>query len=80
MCDVQKNGQSISWKHIEALYLTETSTITPGIRLCHKLTKYHVWLSLCKDESQLGSSSKCIMILPAVHLRLTQDIIFIGSE
>ena len=23
----------------------EMNSITPGVRLCHKLTKYHVWLT-----------------------------------
>ncbi len=29
----------------------ETTTTTPGVRLCHKLTKDHVWLTSFKDES-----------------------------
>ena len=41
---LQKNGQDISWKHVENLYLTETNTIG-GVRLCPKLTKEHLWLS-----------------------------------
>ena len=45
---IQKGGQYISWKSIvnESLYLTESATSTPGVRLCHKLTKDHVWLTL----------------------------------
>ena len=42
---LQKGGQYISWKSIESLYLTESATSTPGVRLCHKLTKDHVWLT-----------------------------------
>ena len=41
---LQKNGQDISWKHVENLYLTETNTIG-GVRLCPKLTKEYFWLS-----------------------------------
>lgn len=41
----QKNGQDISWKSIEHLFLLETSTSTPGVRMCHKLTRDHVWLT-----------------------------------
>ena len=42
---IQKKGQEISWKWIESLYLKETSTMTPGVRLCFKLTRDHVWLN-----------------------------------
>ena len=42
---IQKGGQYISWKSIESLYLTESATSTPGVHLCHKLTKDHVWLT-----------------------------------
>ncbi len=41
----QKKGQVVSWKSIESLYLTETSTSTMGVRLCHKLTRDHIWLT-----------------------------------
>ena len=41
----KKKGQTISWKWIERLYLMESSTETPGVRLCHKLTRDHVWLT-----------------------------------
>ena len=43
--NVQKSGQAISWKWIESFYLAETSSTTPGVRLCHKLTRDHVWLN-----------------------------------
>ena len=43
--NTQKNGHTISWKHIEALYLLEADTKTPGVRLCHKLKRDHVWLN-----------------------------------
>ena len=42
---VQKHGEQISWKTIESLYLSETTTSTMGVRLCHKLTRDHVWLT-----------------------------------
>ena len=80
MRNVQKNGQSISWKHNEALYLTETNTVTPGIRLCHKLTRYHVWLSPYAKMKVNLAAQVSAMILPALHLRLTQVVIFTGSE
>ena len=36
----------ISWKHIEHLFLLETANCdSPGVRLCHKLHKEHVWLT-----------------------------------
>ena len=41
---LQKQGEEISWKWIESLYLGETSTETPGVRLGFKLTREHVWL------------------------------------
>ena len=41
---LQKNGQDISWKHIEHLYLTENDS-TGGVRLCPKLTRDHLWLN-----------------------------------
>ena len=42
---LQKGGQNISWKWIENLYLSETTTTTPGVRICHKLTRDHIWLN-----------------------------------
>ena len=42
---LQKNRMPISWKHIEALFLMETTTSTPGVRLAHKLTHDHIWLN-----------------------------------
>ena len=42
---IQKAGKWISWKHVESLFLHETATTTPGIRLAHKLTREHVWLT-----------------------------------
>ncbi len=39
---VQKHGEQIT---IESLYLSETTTSTMGVRLCHKLTRDHVWLT-----------------------------------
>ena len=42
---LQKQGEEISWKWIESLYLGETSTETPGVRLGFKLTRDHVWLN-----------------------------------
>ena len=44
-CILQKNGQFISWKAIESLYLSETEKSSPGIRLCHKLSSDHIWLN-----------------------------------
>ena len=41
----QRGDQEISWKWIEHLYLAETTTSTPGTRMCHKLTRDHVWLT-----------------------------------
>ncbi len=41
---LQRNGQSISWIHVEHLYLTETET-TGGVRLCPKITRDHLWLT-----------------------------------
>ena len=38
----KRNGQDISWKWIEHLYLSEN---TFGTRVCHKLTKDHIWLN-----------------------------------
>ena len=43
--NLQKNGQKITWKWIEHLYLKENTTDTPGVRLYHKLTRDHVWLN-----------------------------------
>ena len=42
---LQKQGEEISWKWIESLYLGESSTETPGVRLGFKLTRDHVWLN-----------------------------------
>ena len=42
---MQKGGENISWKWIESLYLSENTTTTPGVRMCHKLTRDHVWLT-----------------------------------
>jgi len=42
---MKKQGEEISWKWIESLYLEETSTETPGVRLGFKLTRDHVWLN-----------------------------------
>ncbi len=36
------HGELIGWKTIESLYLSETTTSTMGVRLCHK---HHVWLT-----------------------------------
>lgn len=41
----QKNGQTITWKWIEHLFLLESSTDAPGVRLACKLTRDHVWLT-----------------------------------
>jgi len=64
--NLQKNGQYISWKWIEHLYLTETSTECPGIRLCHKLTRDHVWLTSYTRmrvhlAAQVGSQCNIVM-------------------
>ena len=42
---VETRGRDYSWKWIESLYLEETSTETPGVRLGFKLTRDHVWLN-----------------------------------
>lgn len=42
---MQKGDQWISWKWIERLYLMETTSSSPGVRLCHKLSRDHVWLN-----------------------------------
>ena len=59
---LQKNGMTISWKHIEALFLMETTTSTPGVRLAHKLTRDHICMAefIFKDEGVLGSPGICI--------------------
>ena len=74
---IQKKGSFISWKHIEALYLLEADTKTPGVRLCHKLKRDHVWLtSYSKMKANLtaqvrkmkrynhASPSRCLVHLP----------------
>ena len=42
---LERKSQEISWKWIEKQYLMETSTTTPGVKMCHKLTRDHVWLT-----------------------------------
>ncbi len=39
---IQKGGKWISWKHIESLYLRETSTFAPGVRLCRYIARKFV--------------------------------------
>ncbi len=41
----QKGGQNISWKWTQSLYLKETTTTTPGVRMCLELTRDHIWLN-----------------------------------
>ena len=39
---IRKRDKQLS---IESLYLTETSTRTMSVRLCHKVTRDHIWLT-----------------------------------
>lgn len=58
----QKNGQDISWKWIEHLFLSENTTDTPGVRMCHKLTRDHVWLnSFTRMRVYLAAQVSCII-------------------
>ena len=70
---LQKSGQSISWKAIEHLYLTETDTTTPGVRLCYKLTRDHVWLtSFTRMRVYLAAQVSSRVICAFVVSRLNQ--------
>ena len=42
---LQKDGKFLSWQHIIHLYNLEVNPIHPGVKLCPKLTKDHIWLT-----------------------------------
>jgi len=56
----------ISWKAIESLYLSETSTNCPGVRLCPKLTRDHVLLNsytrMCVNLAAQVTVVQCLCI------------------
>ena len=65
---IQKAGKWISWEHIESLFLQETSTVTTGVRLAHKLSREHVWLTpFAKKKVNLADQvivcTFCVIVL-----------------
>ena len=77
---LQKNGQIISWKSIEHLYLKETSTSTPGVRLCHKLTKEHVWLTSFSRMRVYLAAQVCHHIVYPLYYACITHCIHTGYE
>ena len=59
--------KTISWKSIEHLFLLETTTDTPGVRMCHKLTRDHVWLTSIPG-------SPCQFTIPVQSIIITEQL------
>ena len=74
---MQKGDQWISWKWIERLYLTEMTTDSPGVRLCHKLSRDHVWLnSYTRMRVNLAAQVSSITIYSVHAGQLDSFILF----
>lgn len=54
----RKMAKAISWKWIEHLYLLETTTETPGVRMCYKLSRDHVWLTFTRMRVYLAAKER----------------------
>ena len=47
----------------------EMNSTTPGVRLCHKLTKYHVWLTpYAKMKVNLAAQVSLMVLASTMHV------------